>query len=69
MGNRLNSVAAVSCGVLCAVAASAQTGDFNNDGLVDCQDMSLLEAEIREPSGQSQFDLDDNGTIDVNDRD
>jgi hypothetical protein len=61
-------ILSVTLATFLAVArATAQTGDFNGDGLLDCGDIGLLNAEILTPTGASQFDLDESGTVDLGD--
>ncbi len=59
------SVTLAAC--LAVAGATAQTGDFNGDGLLDCEDIGLLNAEILTPTGASQFDLNENGAADLGD--
>lgn len=49
-------------------AANAQTGDFNGDTVLDCQDIDLLHAEIRNGTNNPQFDLNGDQLVDQRDR-
>ena len=44
-------------------------GDFNNDGVVDADDIELLNAQIRLPTLDDTFDITSDGVVDHNDRD
>ncbi len=43
----------------------SRSGDLNNDGIINIQDVNLLTAGVR--SGQSQWDWDRNGVVDAGD--
>ena len=59
------SVTLATC--LVVARATAQVGDFNADGLLDCEDIGLLNAEILTPTGANQFDLNADGRVDLRD--
>ena len=44
-------------------------GDFSGDGVVDADDIGLLDAMIRRASTTTAYDLDASGTVDLADRD
>ncbi len=45
------------------------TGDFDNDGDYDCDDIDALVAEIAASTNQSSFDLTNDGLVNLDDRD
>ncbi len=49
-------------------SGSLLPGDFNGNGLLDADDIDLLSQAVLEPSPDSRFDLDGNGSVDDSDR-
>ena len=49
--------------------ASGPDGDFNDDGIFDCTDIDLLVSNIASGSGDLDFDLNGDGSLDVADKD
>lgn len=43
-------------------------GDFDGSGILDAADIDTLSAGVRTGSSDARFDLDDNGTVDADDR-
>ena len=48
--------------------AILQRGDFNGNGLLDIDDIETLAVEIRSGQNRATFDLDDNGSVNEDDR-
>ena len=44
-------------------ATSGIDGDFNNDGVYNCNDINMLTTEVAAGSNDSQFDLDGDGVV------
>lgn len=50
-------------------SGSGITGDFNDDGLLTDLDIDLLTSEIRNPTGNNEFDLTNDGSVNSGDLD
>lgn len=51
------------------VDSSSVAGDFNNDAIVDANDIDILAAKLRDGTADREFDLDGNGTVNEGDFD